>query len=222
MKGVLRVCCWILLAVAATAIGVVSLRYLTADPAVAPRALRLNIIERLPWFVAHTVAGAIALLALPWQALPALRRRAVRLHRWLGRIYVAAVGVSGIAALPIALGTFAGPIAASGFAALAVCWLGTTFIGWRRMRLGDVNGHREWMMRSAALTCAALTLRLYLPLPAALGFTFADGYRVIAWACWVPNLLLAEYFLRRPPTPGSRRELALPLVPIRERQLGDA
>jgi hypothetical protein len=51
------------------------------------------------------------------------------------------------------------------------------------------------MVRSAALTCAAITLRLYLPLPPALGFTFAEGYRVIAWACWVPNLLLVEYFL---------------------------
>jgi uncharacterized membrane protein len=196
MSRVLRICCWALLALAATAIGVVSLRYLSGDPAVAPRALRLNMIERLPWFLAHTVAGAIALLVLPWQLLPALRRRRVRLHRWLGQIYVAAVAVSGTAALPIALGTFAGPVAASGFAALALCWLVTTLMGWRQMRLGDVNGHRRWMVRSAALTCAALTLRLYLPLPPALGFSFAEGYRVIAWACWVPNLLLAEYFLR--------------------------
>ena len=196
MRRVVGIGGWVILALAATAIGLVSLRYLTADPAVAPRALRLNMVARLPWFVAHTVAGAIALLVLPWQMLSALRRRGVRLHRWLGRIYVAAVGVSGVAALPIALGTFAGPIAASGFATLAVCWLGTTFAGWWRMRLGDMNGHRRWMVRSAALTCAALTLRLYLPLPPALGFSFAEGYRVIAWACWVPNLLVAEYFLR--------------------------
>ena len=196
MQRALRLCSWVLLALAATGIGVVSLRYLTANPAVAPRALRLNMTERLPWFVAHTVAGSIALLVLPWQLLPALRRRWVRIHRWLGRVYVAAVAVSGTAALPIAVGTFAGPVAASGFAALAVCWLGTTFAGWRRMRLRDVNGHRRWMMRSAALTCAALTLRMYLPLAAAVGFSYGDSYRVIAWACWVPNLLLAEYFLR--------------------------
>jgi hypothetical protein len=104
MSRVLRICYWALLALAATAIGVVSLRYLSGDPAVAPRALRVNMIERLPWFLAHTVAGAIALLVLPWQLLPALRRRRPRLHRWLGRIYVAAVAVSGTAALPIALG----------------------------------------------------------------------------------------------------------------------
>jgi uncharacterized membrane protein len=197
MSRVTRICCWLLLALAATAIGLVSLRYLSANPAVAPRDLRLNMTERLPWFVAHTVAGAIALLVLPWQLLPALRRRRARLHRGLGRIYVAAVAVSGTSALPIALGSFAGPIAASGFAMLAVCWLATTLTGWRMMRTGDVDGHRRWMVRSAALTCAAITLRLYLPLPPALGFTFAEGYRVIAWACWVPNLLLVEYLLRQ-------------------------
>ena len=197
MSRFARVAAWTLLAVVATALALVSLRYVSGDPAVAPRQLRLNMIERLPWFVAHTVAGSVALLVLPWQMLPRLRRRAGRLHRWLGRIYVAAVCVSGTAALPIAMGSFAGPIAATGFAALAVCWLGTTAAGWRQMRLGEVDGHRRWMVRSAALTCAAITLRLYLPVPPALGFAYVEGYRAIAWACWVPNLLLAEYFLRR-------------------------
>lgn len=192
-----RVCCWVLLALLATAIGLVSLRYLTANPAVAPRELRANMNARLPWFVAHSVTGAVALLIVPWQLLPALRRPGMRLHRRLGRIYVAAVCVSATTALPVAFGTFAGPIAAAGFSALALCWLGTTAVGWRRMREGDVEGHRRWMTRSVALTCAALTLRLYLPLPVALGLSYVAGYRVIAWACWVPNLLLVEYLLRQ-------------------------
>jgi uncharacterized membrane protein len=197
MRRVVQVCAWVLLAFAATALGLVSLRYLSGDPAVAPRQLRVNMTERLPCFVLHTIAGAVALLVLPLQLLPALRRRGAAFHRWLGRIYVAAVAVSGISALPVALGSFAGPVAASGFATLAVCWLGATAVGWRRMRLGDVDGHRRWMLRSAALTCAAITLRLYLPLPRALGFSYVEGYRLIAWACWVPNLLLVEHFLRQ-------------------------
>jgi uncharacterized membrane protein len=201
MRRGIRISAWALLAFAALGIGLVSLRYLSADPAVAPRELRLNMIARLPWFVAHTIAGAIALLILPWQLLPALRRGSAHLHRWFGRIYVIAVVISGTSALPVALGSFAGPIAASGFCALALCWLVTTAEGWRQMRLGNIASHRRWMVRSAALTCAALTLRLYLPVPPALGFTFVEGYRVIAWACWVPNLLLAEYFLRQRPLP---------------------
>ena len=48
-----------------------------------------------------------------------------------------------------------------------------------------------------ALTFAAVTLRLYLPFPLMMGFSFVEGYRVIAWLAWVPNLMLAETFLRR-------------------------
>ena len=29
-----------------------------------------------------------------------------------------------------------------------------------------------------------------------------DGYRLIAYLCWIPNLLLAEFYLRRGRRPG--------------------
>ncbi|MEQ1730362.1 MAG: DUF2306 domain-containing protein [Vicinamibacterales bacterium] len=49
------------------------------------------------------------------------------------------------------------------------------------------------MIRSFALTYAAVTLRLYVPLSMAAGVPFDVAYPVIAWACWVPNLLVAEW-----------------------------
>jgi hypothetical protein len=52
------------------------------------------------------------------------------------------------------------------------------------------------MIRSFALTFAAVTLRLYLPLIFLTGFNFVDGYRAISFLCWVPNLVLAELYLR--------------------------
>jgi Predicted membrane protein (DUF2306) len=48
------------------------------------------------------------------------------------------------------------------------------------------------MIRSYALTLAAVTLRLYLPASIALGVDFRSAYRVISWACWLPNLAVAE------------------------------
>ena len=47
-----------------------------------------------------------------------------------------------------------------------------------------------------------MTLRLYLPLSGLLGLPFETRYRVIAWMCWVPNLLVAELLVRQP---GWRR-----------------
>ena len=56
------------------------------------------------------------------------------------------------------------------------------------------------MIRSYAVTLAALTLRLYLPLSQAAGIEFVAAYQVISWLCWVPNLLFAEWVVL-----GSRR-----------------
>jgi hypothetical protein len=52
------------------------------------------------------------------------------------------------------------------------------------------------MIRSAALTLAAVTLRLYLPF-LAMSMGFELGYSLVAWLCWVPNILFAEWLLRR-------------------------
>jgi predicted membrane protein DUF2306 len=57
--------------------------------------------------------------------------------------------------------------------------------------------HRRWMVRNFALTFAAVTLRLWIPMSFAAGIPFEIAYPAIAWLCWVPNLLLPEYYLNR-------------------------
>ena len=65
------------------------------------------------------------------------------------------------------------------------------------------------MARSYALILAAVTLRVYVaPLEGAFGEH--DGYAIVAWACWVPNLVFAEWFIRsrlrrRPEAPMAAR-----------------
>ena len=55
------------------------------------------------------------------------------------------------------------------------------------------------MVRSVALTLSAVTLRLYLGGATALGADFDAVYPAIAWLCWVPNLVLAQWWLARHP-----------------------
>jgi len=71
-------------------------------------------------------------------------------------------------------------------------------IGAAVIRAGDQVNHRRWMIRSYSLTLAGVTLRIYLPLSIASGIPFLDAYQAIAWACWVPNLLVVEWWLLRP------------------------
>ncbi len=90
-----------------------------------------------------------------------------------------------------------GPIAAAGFSALAVIWIFCTANAWRWARAKDFARHQRWMTRSYALTFAAVTLRLYLPAAIIAHLDIVVAYRAIAWLCWVPNLALAELWLRR-------------------------
>lgn len=179
----------------AMAVALVSYRYL---PMVGP--LAPNVMENLfakPWLVAH-VAGAATALLLGWmQFLPAIRRRAPAVHRWTGRIYVLGCIEGGVAGLVLAFGTSAGPIGGAGFGLLAVLWLLTTALGWRTAMERRFDEHRRWMIRSWALTLAAVTLRIYIPTSMLVPMPMEDSYRIIAWLCWVPNILIAEWWLRR-------------------------
>jgi uncharacterized membrane protein len=66
---------------------------------------------------AHFLTGAILLVLGPVQLLGAVRRRYPALHRWLGRVYVGAAALAGLAGLTfIALkGTVGGPVMSAGF-----------------------------------------------------------------------------------------------------------
>jgi len=147
------------------------------------------------WLSAHLVGALVALAVGPWQLNQRLRSRAIRWHRWMGRAYVVAVLVGGIGALGLAPLSQEGMVTHIGFGLLGVLWLGTTLQAYRRIRAGDQTSHRRWMVRSYALTYAAVTLRIYLPLSQIAGVSFATAYQVIAWLCWVPNLIVAEWWL---------------------------
>jgi hypothetical protein len=151
-----------------------------------------------PWLIVH--AGAVALLLGPFQLLARWRASRPAVHRWLGRAYVLSCLVAGAAGLILAPGSSAGPWAAAGFAVLAVLWLGTTSAGWAFAQKRRLARHRAWMVRSFALTFAAVTLRAELAAAAALGLPMLAAYRAIAWLSWAPNMLLAEIYLR-----GNRR-----------------
>ena len=58
------------------------------------------------------------------------------------------------------------------------------------------------MTRSFALTFAAVTLRAYLPFSALPHLSFALVYPLTAWVSWIPNLAIAEWWLRTGGRPG--------------------
>lgn len=140
----------------------------------------------------HIVASSVALLLVPWQLWPAVRAKAPRLHRGIGRAYVVAAVLGGGSGAIAAVGTTHGPVAAGGLGVLGVVWVATTVAAFRAAMRGDFATHRRWAIRSFALAFAAVTLRLYLPVSGLLGLSFDAAYPAIAWLCWVPNLLVTR------------------------------
>ena len=145
----------------------------------------------------HVFAAAVALLLGPFQFSTRIRRNHIRIHRWTGRAYLL-VGVlgGGLSGLYIAQFAFGGPVARLGFATLALCWLYTGARAFQAIRDGAIEEHRKWMVRNFALALAAVTLRIYVPASFLAGVDFAVAYAVIAWVCWLPNLVVAEWLHR--------------------------
>lgn len=145
----------------------------------------------------HIIGGPVALALIPFQFWTGLRRRAPRVHRTLGYITFTAIvigGLSALALLPKFLGT---PMAALGFATLGTLWIGSAVRAVLAARARDFETHRRWMLRTAAFCFAAVTLRLIMPFLMAGGMTITETYSVTAWASWIPNLILVEWWLRR-------------------------
>jgi uncharacterized membrane protein len=190
---------WYLLALFAFVDGLGALRYLL--PHVPFPSPLDNFTQRRIALSLHALGGAIALLAGPLQFVPRFRESNWNRHRLLGWIYCGAVLLGWCASLWIAPHASTGWVAASGFLALGVAWIATTGLAVRFILRGDALAHRRWMIRSYALTAAAITLRIYLPLSFAFHLPYSIAYPAIAWLCWIPNALAAEVFVRSVPTP---------------------
>lgn len=186
---------WMLLVILCLGIAAYSARYLLHPPRTPAQALGNPL--GVPWLFIHIAGSVTALVLGSLQFLPALRRGARPPHRWVGRVYVVACLVGGAAGLILAAGSSAGLIASAGFGSLAVLWIAANLLGWRAAVQGRFVAHRRWMVRSWALTLAAVTLRLYLPLVMVLDLPFLPWYRAISFLAWVPNLIAAELWLRR-------------------------
>jgi uncharacterized membrane protein len=146
----------------------------------------------------HIAGGMGALLAGPWQFSQNLRSRHLNLHRWFGRFYLLEVGLGSTAGFFMACVSKEGLPTHLGFGILAVLWFFTGWQAYRNVRSGDIAAHRRWMVRNFALTLAAVTIRIQLPMMLGpLHWSFHVSFIIVSWLCWVPNALIAEWMLHR-------------------------
>ncbi|HSB74714.1 MAG TPA: DUF2306 domain-containing protein [Terriglobales bacterium] len=150
------------------------------------------------WLLPHGLAGACALLLGPMQFSERLRRRFTRLHRVVGRFYVAGVFIAGPLGFYIQFfeerlgGTRSFSMAAAADAAL---WMLTTGIAFVFILKGKVQQHPQWMTRSFAVALVFLEVRVILGLTGweSLGPAAAE---TVVWSCLVFSVLLGDLALQ--------------------------
>jgi uncharacterized membrane protein len=152
----------------------------------------------------HVLSGMLALVIGPFQFVARLRRRFLRIHRFLGATYIASCTGLGLSGLVLATMSYPSWVTSLGFGLLGLSMLFTTWTALRMVLAHRIVDHRRWMIRSFSLIFAAVMLRIMTPLYGVLSsaglvsFSFATAYTWIAWLCWLPNLLIAVWFTRRP------------------------
>lgn len=191
-------------------IALLSFRYFILSPeAAAGPPLAKRFAQYITPLLFHAGGGILALSLGPWGFWRAFRNKYLHVHRWMGRIYLLSVLVGGVAGLYLAATAFGGLPTRIGFGMLGTLWLTTGTMAFLHIRQGNVQVHREWMIRNYALTFSAVMLRLWLPLFFAWGYEFPEAYTAVAWVCWVPNLLVAEIIIRNGKAVTHRQQAEL-------------
>jgi uncharacterized membrane protein len=150
------------------------------------------------WLLPHGIAGACALLLAPMQFSDRVRNRFRKLHRVVGRIYVAGVFVA--APLGFYIQYFqertGDPRSFSIFAAVdAALWMITTGIALFFILKEKVQEHRQWMTRSFAVALVFLEGRV---IGGVTGWETLDIHvtETILWCCLAFSIPLADLVLQ--------------------------
>lgn len=153
---------------------------------------------RIAFFV-HVYASIWVLLAGFTQFSAKIRDLYPKLHRGLGYSYALNVLlITGPASLIMAFYANGGAMSKIAFVMLAIGWIYFTAMAVIKARSGDYDAHRDFMIRSYALTLSALTLRAWKwSINNSVELPPMDVYRAVAWLGWVPNLLVAEFLIWR-------------------------
>ena len=148
-------------------------------------------------FYTHIILGGLALLIGWLQFNPKLRYHPI--HRKIGMIYVVAALLSALGGIGIGFYATGGFVAAAGFIGLGIVWFATTLLAYVKIKNREVAEHQKWMIYSYAACLAAVTLRIWLPI---LTIALNDSnlaYLIVAWLCWIPNLIVARIVIRKLP-----------------------
>ena len=165
-------------------------------------ATKQSIIHITHWryaFYVHVMTSCFVLFLGIFQFIRRLIYGCPRVHRFIGLAYLIIVTcLSGPSGLIMGYYANGGIYARLSFVTLSILWIGFTAYAYITILRKDIFSHQAFMIRSYALTLSAVTLRSYaFVLPMFIHMRGRDEYILIAWLSWIPNLLIAEFLIRK-------------------------
>jgi Predicted membrane protein (DUF2306) len=155
-------------------------------------------------FGMHFIMGAVLVLAWPILLSSRIRVRHRLVHRWTGRVYVTAGLLAGVGGLSFILARHTGDPAHTAFALWGSVMMLSSVMAYIHARAKRFDLHRAWAIRLFAMVLGSwifdLEYQAWEDITGGIGigengvpgvFDLAINYLF-----FVPNLLVAEYFIR--------------------------
>jgi uncharacterized membrane protein len=151
-------------------------------------------------FAAHVLAAAVVAFGGMLQLIPQIRGRAIAVHRWNGRVFLVAAVVASVVGLYMVWvrhATF-GLLNSVAISLNAVLIFVFVAAAWRAARVGDIDGHRRWALRTFMVVNGVFFIRVAM----AAWSAFAPGvathavYYFFEFASYLLPLGVLELYLR--------------------------
>ncbi len=201
MNAYLKKFSWWLFATLCTLVGLYPITYFVIDRHFGLLSSKSQeLLNNLAWnigFYGHIIFGGISLLIGWIQFSTHIRNTRITWHKNVGKTYLIAVLISGICSIYIGFFATGGFISMSGFILLGIIWVLSTILAYKAVLDKKIQTHQNLMILSYAACFSAVTLRLWLPILTSLTGEFLTAYKIVAWLCWVPNILFAYWLINR-------------------------
>jgi hypothetical protein len=153
----------------------------------------------------HYLMGTVLVLAWPILFSSRIRLRHRRVHRWTGRIYVTAGLLAGVGGMSYILSHGAANRSASiAFGIWGAVMMVSSVMAYVHARARRFDLHRAWVIRLFSMVLGSwifdIEYRAWNDLTGGMGIsenaTFGPFDYAILYLFFVPNLLVAEFFIR--------------------------
>jgi hypothetical protein len=148
-------------------------------------------------FYIHIISSIFVMGGGVLQFFPAILRGYPHFHRSTGKIYIASVLIlAAPSGLILAVYANGGLPSKVGFSMQCLVWWWLTFAAWKAIMEKNIAKHTEMMLRSYAVTLAAMSLRS----ESYIFYYFfktkpIETYLTVTWLSWVGNLFIAEILI---------------------------